>query len=482
MTYVRPNRPEPVPKRSMIATILFALILVAFVGEAPLNLDTVTYSGLWRSPFAVLGPLLTPVPGISLFPWQIALIVLLPFCLGAAALRLHARELDRAIFVSVASVGMTFLWGLTQGGSAYYAYYQVWRFLAALLIAYMMMSAVRSERDFVALGKIVILAALIRATLCIYFFYAHLGGKLAPKIEYVTTHDDSMLFVSAIEIMAIWAILKGGRAAWIRAIVLSAIVVYAVVLNNRRLAWVELVMSLPLMYVLIGPGVLRTRVNKWAMIVGPLALVYIVAGLFSDSPFFAPVHALASAGSETDASSLTREEEVRNLLRTLVDTGNPIFGTGWGRPYDKVESFYSNYNANWVLYLYTPHNSLVGLAAFSGLIGVLGIWGVVPLAAYLAARGYRDTTNPIVRTAAMAAIGAICTYSAQCYGDIGLQSFPGAVVLGAALAIAGRVSMWSKTVTSSTVAEAPEGRPQPAWRRSRFRPGAIQAPTRRPSL
>jgi len=138
------------------------------------------------------------------------------------------------------------------------------------------------------------------------------------------------------------------------------------------------------------------------MIAAPLLLVYIAVGSGSDSALFAPVHALTTTGSNYDPSSLARKEEVRNLLRTL-DQGNPLLGTGWGVPYDKVESFYANYDARWALYLYTPHNSILGLAAFSGLVGVIGIWGVVPTAAYLAARGYRGSIDPVQRTAGMVA-------------------------------------------------------------------------------
>src|SRR5262249_45752366 len=154
-------------------------------------------------------PMLTPIPGISLTPWQILLIGLVPFCLGASGTeRRHSSDMDRAIFVSVACIAVTLLWGCLRGGSPYYAYYQLWRFLAALLIGYMVMTAIRTERDFVTLGKIVVLAALIRATLCVYFFWTYVSGKIFPVPEFVTNHDDSVLWVVAILIVSIWAALK----------------------------------------------------------------------------------------------------------------------------------------------------------------------------------------------------------------------------------------------------------------------------------
>jgi hypothetical protein len=305
------------------------------------------------------------------------------------------------------------------------------------------MSAVRTERDVLQLGKLVVFVGLIRATICNYYYAVHLAGTVDPTREYVTNHDDTILFVMAIQVLVLWAIFKGGRAAWLRAGLVSGWIFIAIVLNNRRLAWLELLLMAPAIYILLGPGPQRRRINRWAAILAVPVVAYVAVGMTSKSAFFAPVHALSTTGSTQDASSLAREEEIRNLLRTLGEAGNPVFGTGWGRPYLMVERAYNNYSAEWVLAPYTPHNSLVGLAAFSGLIGVLGIWGVVPFGAFLAARGFKlASTNVVVRTAALASIGALVVYAVHCYGDIGLQSQPGAVMLGLALGIAGRVAIW----------------------------------------
>jgi len=474
-------RAEPVVKRSFLTIVLFGLVLLSFVGEAPIQFDYDLYSGEWRSFLVVLtGPLLSPIPGISLTPWQVLLVVLVPFCLGKSARQLHAREMDRAIFVSLVCVACTFTWGLVNGGSAYFAYYQLWHYLAALLLAYMLMSALRSEDDLMLLGKLVIFGALVRSTLCMYYYWTHLRGMTIGFPQFVTNHDDSMLFVTAIEISVIWAILRHQKKAWGVAILISLYILYAMALNRRRIAWLELAFALPVMYVLMGPGPLRTRINKWLMVLAPLGIAYFIAGTLSTSNLFAPVHAFVTAGSTADASSLTREEEIRNLLRTLVDYGNPILGTGWGVPYHKLESFFSNYSALWTLVLYTPHNSIVGVAAYSGLLGVFGIWGVVPISGFLAARGYRNGSSKVVQATAMTAIGAICSYSAHCYGDIGFQSFEGAVILGTALAAAARVAVWQEAVP---VTKAAVVKTVPGARRSpSLRPRKLQVRTGRHTL
>ena len=66
------------------------------------------------------------------------------------------------------------------------------------------------------------------------------------------------------------------------------------------------------------------------------------------------------------------------------------------------------------------------------------------MAAWLAARGFKRSDDPVPRIAAMVAIGSIVAYSVHCYGDIGFQSFPCGLILGAALATAGKVAAWSE--------------------------------------
>jgi hypothetical protein len=208
---------------------------------------------------------------------------------------------------------------------------------------------------------------------------------------------------------------------------------------------------------LIGPGPLRSQINRWIFVTAPIVLIYVVLGLNSDAGIFEPVQALRSTGSGADLSSLARQEEIRNLLYTLTEFGNPVFGTGWGQPYQKISAFWSSFGSAWLLADYTPHNSLLGMVTFTGLLGVFGIWGVIPVAAYLGARGYRGATDPIARTAVMVAIGFLVVYGVQCYGDIGFSSFVGSLFLGAALAAAGKISAWSATVTADDTSPAPAG-------------------------
>ena len=89
---------------------------------------------------------------------------------------------------------------------------------------------------------------------------------------------------------------------------------------------------------------------------------------------------------------------------------------------------------------------------FAGLVGLAGIWLVLPVAAFLGMRGYRGATRPVESAAAHGAICVLPAYAVQCYGDIGFQSFTCALILGVALAAAAKVSAWAENRGNPCVA------------------------------
>lgn len=429
----------------MLCRVLCALLFVAWTAERPLEYDVLLYLGHWRSPFQVLGPLFVSVPGIQLFAWQIILLALAPVCLSRpGAFRRRAWPMDAAIVVSLLSVACTFLWGVLRGGSAYNAYYQLWRFLTALLMAALLLSVIRTSRDLKALGMTVLAAALVRGTLAIYFYWAHVRGKIVPPPSFMTSHDDSVLFVAGLLVMLSWALVRRKWLVWVTVFFLSLLILYAIVLNNRRLAWIELVLVFVCTYLMLPSSQWRRRVNFGVLFAGPLLLGYMVVGQGRPEPIFAPARALSTAGSNADSSSLARQEEIRNLLYTLSVAGNPFLGTGWGMPYQKVTSVYANFGQEWWQYVYLPHNSILGVAVFGGLVGIGGIWLVVPVAAFLGMRGFLGTVHPVDRAAAMCAVSILPAYGVQCFGDVGFQSLTSALILGVAMAGAGKVAAFAR--------------------------------------
>jgi hypothetical protein len=306
----------------------------------------------------------------------------------------------------------------------------------------LLLSSLKSPRDLRALAIAVLAAALVRATLGYYFYFFYVRGtRLANIVSFVTHHDDSVLWVAGILVPVAWALTRMTLGSWAFAGITFLYLFGAMILNGRRLAWVELAFSLALTYALL-PSRQRWRINRFALLASPVLALYVAVGWGRDGLVFEPVRALSTSGSHSDASSLARLEEEKNLMHTLVSQGNPILGTGWGHPYEKVTSTYANLGAIWSQYLYMPHNSLMAVAVFGGLVGLFGILMVVPVAAFLGTRGYNLATDDRSRAGAMAAVCLLPAYAAQCYGDVGFQSLTGSLLLGVAIAVAGKASAW----------------------------------------
>jgi hypothetical protein len=417
-------------------------LFLAWTAEEP-N-DSTLFYGQWKSIFSFFSPLFETLPGIQLWTWQILLFALAPLCLlQPRAFRRRPWAMDLAILVSIVSVAVTFAWGVARGGDAYQAYYQLWRFLAALLVGSMLASSIRSPRDLRAVGLTVLAAALARGTLAYWFYFFHVRGtRLANFVSFMTSHDDSVLWVAGILVPVAWALARMTARSWIFAVFTFLYLFGAMILNGRRLAWVELAFSLGLAYALLPSDRVRRRMNRLLLLSIPVIALYVAVGWGRDGLIFEPVRALSTSGSHSDASSLARLEEAKNLMYTLVSQGNPFLGTGWGHPYVKVTSVYANLGNIWSQYLYMPHNSLLAVAVFGGLVGLFGIWMVVPVTAFLGIRGYRQAADARSRAGALAAVCLLPAYGVQCYGDIGFQSLTGSLLLGVAIGVAGKVSAW----------------------------------------
>jgi O-antigen ligase len=142
--------------------------------------------------------------------------------------------------------------------------------------------------------------------------------------------------------------------------------------------------------------------------------------------------------SEVDKSSEWRDLENFNLVSTVK--ANPVAGTGWGHPMVeavKLPSVVEEYE----LEPYLPHNSLLGLWAYTGVVGFTLIWMFMAVALYFAARAYRMATQPFDRTAALSSFSMIVIYMVHLYGDMALGTWTSIYLVGLAMVVAGKTAM-----------------------------------------
>jgi hypothetical protein len=221
------------------------------------------------------------------------------------------------------------------------------------------------------------------------------------------------------------------------------LIVAGLVANDRRIAWVQIGIVL---IAAVGLNVGRTsarKVVKAAVWLSPLVVPYILVGWWLPYRVFTPVHFVRNLVVDTrpdgsiDRSTLYRDAENYNLIFTF--RSHPLMGTGFGHPFSRPAAL-DDISRSFKEFAYLPHNSLLGLWAFTGALGFLGILSPIVIALFLAARAHAMAREPASKIAATVAVGCIGAYILHLWGDIGFTEAHTIFLVGLAIAIAGQLA------------------------------------------
>jgi O-antigen ligase len=209
----------------------------------------------------------------------------------------------------------------------------------------------------------------------------------------------------------------------------------------------------------------KRRVSRVLAVAVPLALLYVAIGWNSNVRGFGPVRTLRTLVDEqADESTMWREIENHNLIHTYSQS--PLLGLGFGREFFRPYAL-PDVTGVYPLENYVPHNSVLGIWAFGGLIGFSLLWVIFPVGMFFAVRAYRWSRTPIERiTSLTAAVVQIC-YLLQAYGDLGFGVWGPVFLLAASYAMVGKICVatgaWPLRVRStlgpSSIATRPQSSP-----------------------
>lgn len=418
--------------------VAYALVWIALTAE----MAGECFGGKWETPWTPVSTFIfTPIPGLHFPPWYVAVIATwLAALLQKGAKAGRTKPMLTSIMVSLASIGAMAVWGVARGGDPRQVLWQLHGFLMGFVTGQMLVATCRTTAHFVTLGKVVVAACLYRAAILLVFWFS-VGKWLDPQLPTQTTHADTTTFVTGILLMGIYAVERRTLKAVAFAAVASIPVMMSMKYNNRRLAWLSLLVGIAIVYLGLPKGKVRRRINMGLLAAAPILAAYIAIGWGRNEGVFKPVYAISTMfGQHEDTSSETRNIENYNLVMTL--RGNPLLGTGWGHEYDEVSVAYS-VKEFFEQYRFIPHNSVLGLLAFTGLAGFTGIWQVFPIATYLLSQTHRSSTDPAVRMTTMGGVVMLVVFVLQMWGDMGMGTIPSDVLFGASLALAVRLPMLS---------------------------------------
>lgn len=433
---------------------LLILTLLALTLENPSDSPA---CDLWKSPLYPVGAVLLAHLNVT-FPekWMLfsGLDLILVYLLAVAFYRWSVgSRIDKAgrvavarpmrlfvLLIPIGAFGM-WLWGVARGGAHYdSSLWQMQRVVYLPVIFLLFAIALRGARDRAALAKVFILAACIKAALAVYIRETVVPPHGEKALEYATTHPDSMLFAGAVCLVVALLFERFDKKRLFFAALVLPLLLAGMIANTRRIVWVEVAVGLISLYAMT-PWRTRVRrvITRAVIIASPIALIYIAVGWGASSETFAPVEIARSVvDSHANRSTAWRDWENYDLVYTMRQ--DPIAGSGYGHGYielAKLPSIKSVYE----LYRYAPHNSILGLWAYGGLLGFSALWTVYSVALFFAARVYRRARGPTDRIAALASAGYIVVYLAHCYGDMGLGTWTSVFTVGPVLAVIGQLAV-----------------------------------------
>jgi hypothetical protein len=418
----------------------FTLLLVWLALTA--EVEGEIFSGKWETPLTTIGTaIFKPLPGIKFPLWDIALLVTLFVALGAkGASKDRAKPVVKSAKVALLSILGLWVWGVIRGGDVRQTMWQLHSFVISVALAFAVAATCRTAKHIATLGKVVLFAAVYRAFVLIVFYFTIARG-LNPPLQVMTTHADSALFVTGMLIVIANAIERRRLGSFMWMIGSCIPLALAIKWNNRRLAWLSLMIGLALFYYVLPRTRFKRRAN-WLMIAAvPLFAFYVVVGWGRTEGMFKPVGAISTMfGKHEDTSSEMRDIENYNLVQTL--RSNPVLGTGWGHEYNE-QSVAISIKEIFPQYRFIPHNSVLGLLAFSGVVGFGLCWQLFVVAAFFLAISIRESRSGPVRVAAILGLTTIATFIFQMWGDMGWNTLSSDVLMAVAIGAAMRVPVLS---------------------------------------
>jgi len=438
------------------APLRYSMLVLMFCALTLENPSEQPASGVWRSPFFMLGALMlthlkqTVGGGLFFSGMDLMLAVL---GLVVYQRRVSGSRIDRAFshrtpkpmvrFAQLALGGMVFVWlvGMIRGGADNsMAVWQLDRVMYVPLIFLLFQVALRGPQDAPAVAKVILLAGAWRALQARYVIAT--VAKIDPQtgmlnIPYATTHHDSMLFAWTTVLVVALLVHRAGHGAGKLALVMLPILVSGMLANNRRMVWVQIILVFVTLYFLTAMNPMKRAIQRALRYGSPVLLLYIMVGWSSNSKIFKPVRTIRSAvDSKADASTQWRDIENFDLLYTIRQT--PFFGTGYGHGFMEVQQLPA---VDYQLERYIPHNSILGLWTYCGFVGFTAISLLWVSGVYFGIRAYHAAKSPRDKTAALVCFGGLLIHYVQCYGDMGLGSWSGVFMVAPSLAMAGKLAV-----------------------------------------
>ncbi|ATB30039.1 exopolysaccharide repeat unit polymerase [Melittangium boletus] len=436
------------PVRKLTLALFAAAVTVDLVPEVP-------YEGRWQSPLYFPGKLLflnlSNVLGVPGLGFPLLDIAIMGFLALYAYRRINGIKTDaitpslpKPLVIGLLVLPGTIAWlqvfGIfINGGNSRVAQWQ-WHQMAVLPLMVLLFNvALKGPEDLRALGRIIVVGCCTKACLGAWFIVM-IARPRGYYFEYATTHSDSMLYVTGLACVIFSWLEEPTPKNFKRMLWVCAIIFMGMHYNDRRLAYVSFMFSLMAAFLLSPWSPLKVKMTRVALLFLPFFPFYLVAGWQNPTGIFGPVGIFKSVlEGENLAKGQMDYRDIENLDVIHTWEANPIMGRGWGHEFDEVIPLPDISHA-FADYRYHPHNSVLGMLAFGGVVGFSGLWAWISIAVFLTVRAYHRARDSLWRTGCLVAMAVIVAYTNQCFGDMGTISWLGTLLIAMAATCAGKIA------------------------------------------
>jgi hypothetical protein len=421
---------------------LFALMLLAVTVDDPTDRP---YVGLWQSPLYPIGKILYSniawLTGFELAVVGLAALTVLRRIAGVRNVEARGTPgpapLRGALVLSLATVVWLIGWGLLKGGVFREALWQFRALIFMPVVAFLCLFALEVPRDLKWLGRILVVGSVVKSLFGTYFMY-RIAFPMGEYPPHTTGHNDTMIFSIGV-VLALVRIFE--RPTWrhvLEACAWLPILGLALKLNDRRIAYVDIALSLAFIFAVSPMHRMKRLMVQGAMAMAPVVFLYLVAGWNSQSSVFRPVAKIRSivapaADTEEESSNVERDIENFNILKSWER--NMILGQGFGHAFSEFVPSNDFAQSN---FGHIGHNSVLWLLWIGGAVGFLGVWLYLGVACFFFARALRQTSVLHERIGLLVSSSVIITYLLQSFGDMGALSMMFVFFVSATLGVIGK--------------------------------------------
>ena len=443
------------PLRTSTLCLLFLMLVCDYLPEGP-------HSGLWASPLAPIANLLflnlSASTGISLLRLtglDAAVILLLFVGIWRRAFRVEhldppgtpsVRQLNFLLVLQFAVVLALDVWGVATGGDFNEALWQLRQMLLFPVMGFFFLHAIpgRTE-DFRLIARVIVAAAVVKSIIGVYFMRAIVWPN-GWEVEFTTSHSDTLLFVPVLT-MAVALVFERPIAKTLWHLPLWVPIVFlGMKYNDRRLAYVALVISIITVLVMLPWSRIKRSAFQALVVLSPIFSLYVAVGWKADAlhhnPIWGPAQMIKSLikGDPNQTGADYRDMENFNVLYTWSE--NAILPLGFGHRFQEPIVL-PDISFIMPTYQFHPHNTILWMWTIGGLFGFTAMFLPVVALIFFAARSYPRTLHPVDRTAIFTALSFVITYLAQCWGDMGTRSYFGSMGLALSLTVISKLAVRS---------------------------------------